>query len=105
MTTFSSTVHPLYERIHTHYDSIEANVKKHTKLPSFFAKSTGKAQQIEMTWTGSEYKAELTDTNGVLGNYTFTANVTGMPPASLTSSASGSVFPLTASASTSCRSG
>ena len=78
VTECITTAHPLYERIHTHYDSIEANVKKHTKLPSFFAKSTGKAQQIEMAWTGSEYKAELTDTNGVLGNYTFTANVTGI---------------------------
>ena len=73
-----TTEHPLYDRIHSYYDSIEANVKKHSKLPSFFAKSTSKAQEVEMEWTGSEYVAEITASNGVLGNYTFTANVTGI---------------------------
>ena len=34
VTECITTAHPLYERIHTHYDSIEVNVKKHTKLPS-----------------------------------------------------------------------
>lgn len=50
-----TTEHPLYDRIHSYYDSISASVKKHTKLPSFFAKSTSKAQEIEMEWTGSEW--------------------------------------------------
>ena len=73
-----TTEHPLYDRIHSYYESIETNVKKHSKLPSFFAKSTGKAQEVEMEWTGSEYVAEITDSNGVLDNYTFTANITGI---------------------------
>ena len=73
-----TTKHPLYDRIHSYYDSIEANVQKHSKLPTSFAKSTKKAQEIEMDWTGSEYVAELTDKNGVLKNYSFTANVTGI---------------------------
>lgn len=73
-----TTKHPLYERIHSYYDSIETNVQKHSKLPTSFAKSTKKAQEIEMDWTGSEYVAELTDKNGVLKNYSFTANVTGI---------------------------
>ena len=73
-----TTKHPLYDRIHSYYDSIEANVQKHSKLPTSFAKSTKKAQEIEMDWSGSEYVAELTDKNGVLKNYSFTAHVTGI---------------------------
>ena len=73
-----TTKHPLYDRIHSYYESIEANVQKHSKLPTSFAKSTKKAQEIEMDWSGSEYVAELTDKNGVLKNYSFTANVTGI---------------------------
>lgn len=73
-----TTEHPLYDRIHSYYDSISASVKTHSKLPTGFAKSTSKAQEIEMEWTDSEYVAELTDSNGVLSNYSFTANVTGI---------------------------
>lgn len=71
-----STGHPLYSQIMSYYNSISSKVKNHATLPSFFAKSSSKAQEIEMEWTGEEYVAELTDTNGVLGNYSFTANVT-----------------------------
>lgn len=71
-----SVDHPLYSQIMSYYNSIASSVKTHATLPSFLAKSTGKAQEIEMEWNGSEYIATLTDSNGVLGNYTFTANVT-----------------------------
>ena len=70
--------HPLYSRICSYYDSIVSNVQSHTKIPSFMARSTGKAQTVELEWNGSEYSAVLTDTNGVLSKFTFTANVTGM---------------------------
>lgn len=73
-----STRHPLYSQIMSYYNSISSKVKNHATLPSFFAKSSSKAQEIEMEWTGAEYVAELTDTNGVLDNYTFTTNVTGI---------------------------
>ena len=73
-----STSHPLYSRIMAYYDSIVTSVQSHTKLPSFMAKSAAKAQEIELEWNGSEYTATLTDTNGVLSNYSFTSNVTGM---------------------------
>ena len=72
------TTHPLYSRFSAYYDSIEASVQKHTIVPSFMAKSTGKAQTIELNWDGSCYSATLTDTNGVLGNYRFSANQTGV---------------------------
>lgn len=69
---------PLHDRIMSFYNSIASDVQTHSKIPSFMAKSTGKAQTIELNWDGSKYVAELTDTNGVLGNYNFAANVTGI---------------------------
>lgn len=78
VTDSVSANHPLYSQIMSYYNSIASSVKTHATLPSFLAKSTGKAQEIEMEWNGSEYIATLTDSNGVLGNYSFTANVTGI---------------------------
>ena len=72
------TSHPLYSRFSAYYDSIEDSVQKHTIVPSFMARSTGKAQTVELNWDGSFYSATLTDTNGVLGNYRFSANQTGV---------------------------
>ena len=72
------TSHPLYSRFSAYYDSIEDSVQKHTIVPSFMARSTGKAQTVELNWDGSCYSATLTDTNGVLGNYRFSANQTGV---------------------------
>ena len=54
------------------------NVQKHSKVPSFFAKSTAKAQEIDLEWNGTNYSATLTDTNNVLGNYTFSADAAGI---------------------------
>lgn len=69
-----STGNPLYSRYVDYYNSMEANVQKHSKVPSFFAKSTSKAKEIELAWNGTNYSATLTDTNNVLSNYTFNAN-------------------------------
>lgn len=69
-----STSHPLYSQIMSYYNSIAASVQNHTKVPSFFAKSTGKAKNIELEWDGEKYTATLTDTNNVLSNYTFSAS-------------------------------
>ena len=79
--TIKSTIgknNPLYSRINSYYDSMVASVQSHSKIPSFMAKSSGKAKDIELEWTGSEYTAALTDSNGVLSKYTFSANVTGI---------------------------
>ena len=72
------TTHPLYSRFSAYYDSIEDSVQKHTIVPSFMARSTGKAQTVELNWDGNFYSATLTDTNGVLGNYRFSSNQTGV---------------------------
>ncbi len=41
-------------------------------------KSTGNAQNIELEWDGEKYVAVLTDTNGVLANYSFSASESGI---------------------------
>lgn len=73
-----SAGHPLYSQIMHYYNSIAASVQTHSKVPSFFSKSTGKAQNIELEWDGEKYTATLTDTNNVLGGYSFTASVSGI---------------------------
>ena len=73
-----STSHPLYSQIMSYCDSIAASVQKHSKVPSFFSKSAGKAQNIELAWDGEKYTATLTDTNNVLSDYLFSASVPGI---------------------------
>ena len=66
--------HPLREKVFSYYDSIVSNVQKHTKVPSFCAKSLREARTVTLEWNGSGYSAELLDTNEVLENYTFAAD-------------------------------
>ena len=66
--------HPLRDKIMSYYNSIAASVQSHSKIPSFFAKSAGKAQSIELEWDGEKYTATLTDNNNVLSNYSFSAS-------------------------------
>ena len=69
--------HPLYSRIMDYYDSIESSVQSHAVCPSFMSRSSGGAKTIEFAWDGSQYIAELTDTNRVLSQFTFSASETG----------------------------
>ena len=70
--------HPLRDRIMSYYNSIAASVQNHSQIPSFFAKSAGKAQSIELEWDGEKYTATLTDHNNVLSNYSFSASTSGI---------------------------
>ena len=70
--------HPLRSKIFSYYDDMVNSVKNHTKIPSFMARSTGRAQTVELTWDGSAYSVTLTDTNNVLSDYSFTANQSGI---------------------------
>lgn len=73
-----STNHPLRSKIMSYYNSIAKSVQNHSKLPSFFSKSTGKAQNIELEWDGEQYTATLTDKNNVLSDYSFSASTSGI---------------------------
>ena len=74
---YTSPENPLYSEIFSQYSAIESAVKRHTMLPSFFS-STAEAGAYELKWDGQQYSLTLTDTNGVLGDYTFTSNITGL---------------------------
>lgn len=69
--------HPLRSQIFNQYSAIESAVKRHTMLPSFFS-SSADAGAYELKWDGEKYTTTLTDTNGVLGDYTFTSSTTGL---------------------------
>ena len=70
--------HPLYDKIMSYYNSMAASVQKHSKLPSFLAKTPGSAQEIELEWDGSKYTVTLTDSNNVLSGYKFSSNDSGV---------------------------
>ena len=74
---YISPENPLYSEIFSQYSAIESAVKRHTMLPSFFS-STADAGAYELKWDGQQYSLTLTDTNGVLGDYTFSSNITGL---------------------------
>ena len=74
---YISPENPIYNEIFSQYSAIESAVKRHTMLPSFFS-STADAGAYELKWDGQQYSLTLTDTNGVLGDYTFTSNITGL---------------------------
>ena len=65
--------HPLRNGIMNYYNTIASAVQQHTKMPSFLSRTASKAQTVELSWDGSRYCAELTDTNGVIGNYNYSA--------------------------------
>lgn len=69
---------PCYEQFNAHYNNIVSSVKSHNEIPSFMNKSSGKADEFELDWNGSEYTVTLTDSNGVLSKYDFSADATGM---------------------------
>lgn len=73
-----SPSHPLRSKILSYYNSIVTSVQNHTKVPSFCTRSSGSASVYELKWDGSKYVTTLTDTNGVLGNYNFSANIDGV---------------------------
>ena len=68
--------HPLRNGIMNYYNAIASAVQQHTKMPSFLSRTAGKAQTVELSWDGSRYCAELTDNNGVVGNFNY--SVPGM---------------------------
>ena len=67
-----SDTHPLREQIFAYYNSMVASVQAHTDVPSFCG------QTVEMQWDGSQYIATLTDTNGVLSQFSFSASKPGI---------------------------
>ncbi len=78
ITETVSSSHPLREKIFYYYNNIVDSVQKHTVVPSFCSRSTGSATVVEMKWNGTKYVATLTDSNGVLSNYSFSTSISGV---------------------------
>lgn len=70
--------HPLRGQIMAYYNSMVSSVQSHTKIPSFCFRSYGSAQSYELEWNGTNYSATLTDTNGVLSNFSFSSSNPGV---------------------------
>lgn len=74
VTEFIRVNNPIRSQIMEHYARIEKSVQNHSKVPSFFARSTSKAQTVEMSWDGKQYISVLHDSNDVLSEYSFKSN-------------------------------
>ncbi|MDR0863112.1 MAG: thioester domain-containing protein [Oscillospiraceae bacterium] len=70
--------HPLRSEILAHYDRIVASVKNHVSRPSFLAGNLAGASTYDLAWDGSKYSVTLTDTNNLLGNFTFSSTTPGV---------------------------
>jgi uncharacterized surface anchored protein len=53
-----------------YYDAILTNMASHNIIPSFMGGAASSAPTYAMTYSGGQYSITLTDTNGVLGNFT-----------------------------------
>lgn len=71
VTEFIRANNPIRSQIMEHYVCIEKSVYNHSKVPSFFARSTSKTQTVEMSWDGKQYISVLHDSNDVLSEYSF----------------------------------
>ena len=76
--SFIAQGNPMYSQFCAYYDSMVASVKSHTVIPSFMARTSGKAETVDLSWNGSEYTATLTDSNNVLSQFTFSSNMSGL---------------------------
>ena len=65
---------PLRSQIMSYYNQIIENIKTHNVMPSFCAPLRDYARAYELEQDGSEYTLTLTDSNGVLDNYAFSAD-------------------------------
>ena len=70
--------HPLRTSIFSNYNRIVTSVINHGKIPSFLRKSLTAAITNDLAWNGTNYSVVLTDTNGVLADYTFSSTTTGV---------------------------
>ena len=63
------------------YDTIIDRMMQHGKLPSFavrYRNQLSESNAIELDWDGSRYTGTVTDTNGVLSQYSFGCNIGGV---------------------------
>ena len=70
--------HPLRTQIFDHFNRIRESVVNHSRIPSFMRHTSALALTHELTWDGSRYSVTLTDTAGVLSQFTFSSTTPGV---------------------------
>ena len=80
-TTCANLFHYAGDNVAVAYNIIIDRIMNHGKIPSFAVKYRNQlsdANAITLTWDGSKYTGTATDTNGVLPQYYFSTNISGV---------------------------
>ena len=80
-TTCANLFHYAGDDVEVAYNIIIDRIMNHGKIPSFavrYRSQLSDGNAIQLTWDGSQYVGTATDTNGVLSQYYFSANISGM---------------------------
>ena len=80
-TTCANLFHYAGDDVAVAYNIIIGRIINHGKIPSFAVKYRNQlsdANAITLTWDGSQYVGTATDTNGVLSQYYFRTNISGV---------------------------
>ena len=80
-TTCANLFHYAGNDVAVAYNIIIDRIMNHGKIPSFAVKYRNQlsdANAITLTWDGSKYVGTATDTNGVLAQYYFDTNISGV---------------------------
>ena len=80
-TTCANLFHYAGDGVQEAYDILIDRIMGHGKIPSFAVKYRNQlsdANAITLTWDGSKYTGTATDTNGVLPQYYFSTNISGV---------------------------
>ena len=80
-TTCANLFHYAGDDVAVAYNIIIDRIMNHGKIPSFAVKYRNQlsdANAITLTWDGSQYTGTATDTNGVLPQYYFSTNISGV---------------------------
>lgn len=80
-TTCANLFHYAGDDVAVAYNIIIDRIMNHGKIPSFAVKYRNQlsdANAITLTWDGSKYTGTATDTNGVLPQYYFRTNISGV---------------------------
>ena len=80
-TTCANLFHYAGDDVEVAYNIIIDRIMSHGKIPSFAVKYRNQLSDVNaitLTWDGSQYTGTATDTNGVLPQYYFSTNISGV---------------------------
>ena len=80
-TTCKELFHYAGDDVAVAYDIIIDRIMQHGTIPSFavrYRNQLSDSNAIQLTWDGSQYTGTATDTNGVLSQYRFRADISGV---------------------------